>query len=138
MALTDKKAKADDAISRREALMRRNPLDPFAPEPDSRFRKFVMDLADDELPFVMDYWHMRCHHKRLRAVDDDNHIECVICGLVRTWQGDDLATMKAEWASYCPDGMDMFDWADLFVRDRSLWRYIHGEVLAEMVEGVIA
>jgi hypothetical protein len=59
MALTDKKAKADDAISRREALMRRNPLDPFAPEPDSRFRKFVMDLADDELPFVMDYWHVR-------------------------------------------------------------------------------
>lgn len=137
MALTDKKAKAEEAMSRREVLLRRNPLDPFAPEPDSRFRAFVMELEDDEIPFVMDYWHMRCHHKRLRSLEGSK-VECVLCGLVMEDNPDLLQMMKDEWTSYCPDGVDMFEWDDLFTKKRSTWQYIHGEVMAALVEEVLA
>jgi hypothetical protein len=42
--------------------------------------------------------------------------------------------LEAEWRSLCPDGYDMFEWEDLFGKDKSLWSFILEEVEISMVE----
>ena len=53
---------------------------------------------------------------------------------MRKWMGNRTDTKKREWMEYCPEGFDMFEWEELFVKDRSLWQFIHDEAMATMVE----
>lgn len=113
------------------------------PQGPSPFVEFVSDLSDEERIFASAYWHMQCEHRNEKPQMIDPSfvngvtpvtMECPDCGLVRRWHGTRTETKLQEWMSYCPNGYDMFDWQDMFVRDRSMWRFIHDEVLADMVD----
>lgn len=111
------------------------------PRPPSKIEEFTAKLADDQKVFARMYFQMECGHELLPIAKTVSYVDgikvhsilCQHCALVRTWQGSKTATDQAEWVSYCPDGFDMFDWQDLYTKDRGVWRFIHDEVLAEMV-----
>lgn len=114
-------------------------------EPDgpSAFETFAAELEDEQRPFAKLYWTMQCDHAHEEKVAVDASgapimVRCTDCGIVRRWQGTRGATKVQEWMSYCPDGFDMFEWQDLYVRDRSMWQFIHDEVLAEQVTITLA
>jgi len=113
--------------------------EPNGPSPFELFRE---NLPVDAKPFALLYWHMQCEHRAEKIIAGtstlDNYepvwVRCPDCGLVRRWFGNRSATKKQEWVSYCPDGFDMFEWDELFTRDRSMWRFIHDEVLVSQVD----
>jgi hypothetical protein len=104
---------------------------------------FKAELPEDEQAYAETYWHMQCEHAHeveiILAASFTNGnepvwMECPDCGLRRRWDMSRAQTKVNEWTAYCPDGFDMFDWIDLYVKDRSLWRYIYDECQVEMVE----
>ncbi len=125
--------KRDLSLEREHMMREPKPLDDFA--------RFVADLSDDEQPFALKLWQMSCDHyeSEVLAVGGDGQprsVKCLRCGRVRKWMGSDMSTKLQEWNDYCPDGFDMFEWQELYIRDRRMWRFLHDEALASMVEGV--
>ena len=114
------------------------------PRPPSELDVFTASLTDDQKVFARMYFQMECDHGEFPLATLHSFVEgttlidalCERCGLVRKWMGNKTETARAEWMSYCPDGFDMFDWLDLYTKDRGAWRFIHDEVLSEMMEGV--
>lgn len=113
------------------------------PDGPSEFDVFKEALPKDAKVFAEMYWHMQCAHAHQEDLAlttsivegaEPSHVRCLTCGMVRKWWGTKTLTKQKEWIGYCPDGYDMFDWEGLFVKDRSLWQFIHDEVLAEMAE----
>lgn len=138
---------AEAARKKRAAKTREDTLayslrEPYEPTPRD---EFLAGLTDSERIFGQMYWHMECKHDHEVVVAGNPSLDglepiwmrCPDCDLVRRWFGTKTETKRQEWISYCPADYDMFDWTDLFHRDRSLWRYIHDECLAEMVEGTL-
>lgn len=113
------------------------------PDGPTPFEEFKETLAPDARVYAQLYWNMQCEHDHGAIVlfpslegAEPTHVVCTFCGSMRQWHGTKTETKRQEWIGYCPDGYDMFEWQDLFVRDRSLWQFIHNEVLAEMSEEV--
>lgn len=136
-----KRRQAQTAKEREEALAYslRPPKEPTA------FEEFYAKLSDGERVFAVMYWHMQCEHaKEVVIVETASFVngnepemtECQDCGITRQWHGTKTETKRQEWIGYCPEGYDMWDWMALYVKDRSLWQFIHDEVLAEQLEGV--
>lgn len=107
----------------------------------TEYTMFLNELPIDQRPFGKVYFQMECGHAgeewvvtltSLVEQNEKTHLLCDRCGLLRRWWGTRTATIKQEWNGYCPDGYDAFEWADLFVKDRGLWRFVHNEVLDEM------
>lgn len=131
-----KRASAFDAEQQRLFGLR----EPDGPTP---LEEFTETLAPDARVFAELYWHMQCEHVDEEIVlvpsldgAEPSHVRCKVCGSVRRWWGTKTETKRQEWSGYCPDGYDMFEWHDMYVRDRSMWQFIHDEVLAEMSEEV--
>lgn len=113
------------------------------PRHESEFLEFYDTLKEDERMFAVKLFQMSCWHDRNERVASSIawssgegyvYIACTRCGLVRR---DDTSVKRmrlAEWNSYCPEGFDAFDWTDLLMTDKSIWRFIHDEALAEMVD----
>lgn len=101
---------------------------------------FADDLPDDEKPFAQKLFQMDCNHfdsevtvqKSENGISVPERKQCKRCGLSYRVNRTATLTKRAEWDSYCPDGFDMFDWQDLYQRDKSTWRFIFSEVLSEM------
>lgn len=130
--------RAVDAKTREDTLAYslREPGEPTA------FDLFRKNLSEDAKPFAMLYFQMQCEHGRRTIAERYSMVDgndaafavCDHCGAAfrlpySKWQ---------EWINYCPDGFDMIEWADMYSRDKSMWQFIHDEVLAELAEGVIA
>lgn len=114
------------------------------PKEPTPFELFRDGLGFDQRPFALIYWYMQCEHEREEVVSEMSSfmdgveprmLRCQDCGCLRHAKSTRLSTKSDEWVSYCPEGYDMFEWADLYTNDRSLWRFIHDECLAEMTNG---
>lgn len=116
------------------------------PQGPNAFDQFVAELDTSQRVFAKTYWQMQCEHKHEESVAESVSfvegrepifVRCFDCGANRRWMGTRTATKINEWMSYCPDGYDMFEWEELFVKDRSMWRFIHDEAMYEMVEAAM-
>lgn len=131
-----KRAKVDRYLSELQRIFGMR-----TPRHENEYLEFLYTLKADEHPFALQLFRMTCTHPKVEVVangtsmvhDNKRHIACVRCGLVRVEQSK-TKMLIAEWQSYCPTGFDMFDWEDLFTKDKSMWRFLHDECLAEMVE----
>jgi hypothetical protein len=107
--------------------------EPFSP---TALDMFTLELPEDERDDAEEYWHMQCEHGHEVEVvlaasftngNEPVWMRCPDCGVRRRWQGTRASTKVDEWMSYQPDGFNNLDWLDLYVKDRSLWRYIYRE-----------
>jgi hypothetical protein len=115
------------------------------PLPPSEFDVFVASLSDDQKPFAKALWQMGCEHKD-EVIENTSSIldgvkptvvRCKHCGLMKTWQGTPASSKRFEWTSFCPDGFDMFEWEDLYQRDKTMWPLIFDEVQYAMLEATM-
>lgn len=138
-AAKQRESQARQREHERELAAEYRPREPKAP---TAFQAFTDGLSDEQRPFATTYWHMQCDHQGEKAIAGNPHgdgyepvwMRCPDCGLLRRWHGSRTATKSMEWMSYCPDGFDMFEWEELFTRDRSMWMFLHDEALASMVD----
>lgn len=113
------------------------------PTGPTEFEAFEATLSDDQKPYARKLFRMACVHGFEVVMEDVSwseassnakHVVCHRCGFVCRQQGSRAAMLRQEWDGYCPDGYDAFDWAELFVTDKSLWPFIHDEVEYVMLE----
>lgn len=128
-----------------EPVKERLPHPVFAPtmrEPKpGAFLSFLDSLSDEQKPNALDLFRMECSHANLNVLvviapldpaEREEWMQCDRCGLVLKY-GSKTSMLNQEWMHYCPEGYDMFDWQDLFTRDKSLWSFIVEEAEAELV-----
>lgn len=113
------------------------------------FLAFEDSLSDDERPNAVKLFCQACDHPPAKQVlisyipggiasqRTNERYRCERCGLGYMGLPSRTATLKAEWRSYCPQGFDMFEWEDLFTRDKSMWRFIIDEAEFELVKDVL-
>jgi hypothetical protein len=113
------------------------------PRHEDEFLAFHDNLKADEIPFALKLFQMSCDHPKTEIIAQKGSwtsgepvyfTACVRCALVRR-DAAPTFMLREEWDSHCPEGYDAFDWGDLFTKDKTLWRFIHDEVLAEQVSG---
>lgn len=113
------------------------------PKPQTLFDIFKSELPDDQKPFARKLYQMDCQHpgeEETAVLAKSSHetetvwLTCPTCGLTWRWFGTMSATKKAEWASYCPEGFDQFDWEELYTRDKAMWKILYDEAEYSLVE----
>lgn len=132
------KKKGKDAKLPVEPLDLRLQFELREPKPPTEFDLFVAELDDSQRPFATILWRMACQHTD-EVIENDPHgtatwVRCKRCDSLRRWLGSTAKTRQGEWMTYCPDGFDMFDWDELYTRDKTLWPFIHDEALYAMLE----
>ena len=114
---------------------------PYLREPHE-LETYRRELPYDLQPFAAKLFKMECGHidrevTAMKAPLDPSEREewwrCPRCWYSAKKQTY-LRELQAEWASYCPDGYDMWEWMDMFTKDRSLWRFIYEEAEVELVD----
>lgn len=110
------------------------------------FVAFKDALPEDLQPMAAKLFTMQCDHmeREITAViaplDPSKREEWWRCE--RCWYSakkqSKTTNLMAEWNSYCPEGMDMFDWEDMFTRDKGMWRFIYEEAEYDLVAEVLA
>lgn len=115
------------------------------PRHEHEFLMFYDVLKEDERPFAAKLFQMECDHPQSEVIaqkgawssgEPIRYLACTRCGIVRR-EGTTTFMRVEEWTNYCPDGYDMFDWMDLLTKDKSLWRFIYDEVIAEMTANAL-
>jgi hypothetical protein len=103
------------------------------------------ELPEDLRPHAAKLFKMECEHtvRDITAVNaplDPSEREewwrCRRCWYSAKKTGIN-ATLREEWNSYCPEGFDMWEWADMFTKDRTMWRFIYEEAEYALVADVL-
>lgn len=117
---------------------------PYLREPHE-LEAFRRELPPEQQSLAANLFKMDCPHEvrevtaSITPLDPSAREEwwkCPRCWYSAKKQGK-LSELRAEWNSYCPEGYDMWEWADMFTKDKTLWRFIYDEAEHMLVADVL-
>lgn len=117
---------------------------PYLREPHA-LEQYRRELPEDMRPHAAKLFKMECDHAErevtsvLAPLDPSKREEWWRCE--NCWHSDKkqskTAELRHEWHGYCPEGYDMWEWADMFTKDKTMWRYIYEEAEYLLVAEVL-
>ena len=117
---------------------------PYLREP-IELERYRRELPTDLQPMAAKLFKMECDHPEKEVVsviapldpsERRSQWRCNRCHCLGNTAGK-MRMLYEEWLTYCPEGYDMWEWADMFTKDKSLWRFIYEEAEHMLVADVL-